>query len=177
MTTTLQYLSWICRGTLAMVFAVSVIAKTHSPGAFTRFRHATGTLTGLRGRRAGVLAVLVVAGEITVAAGSLPALTAPGAAVTAIVLLSLFSWRLARVPGAGAEVACGCFGSGVTTRPVALARCALLLAVAALGAAGTLAGPSGTDPAGVLVCGAAAALLAVFVVRLADITSVFTVRR
>ena len=69
MTTTLQYLSWICRGTLAMVFAVSVIAKTHSPGAFTRFRHATGTLTGLRGRRAGVLAVLVVAGEIAVAAG------------------------------------------------------------------------------------------------------------
>ena len=97
--------------------------------------------------------------------------------MTAIVLLSLFSWRLARVPGAGAEVACGCFGSGVTTRPVALARCALLLAVAALGAAGTLTGPSGTDPAGVLVCGAAAALIAVFVVRLPDITSVFTVRR
>ncbi|MEU7763187.1 MULTISPECIES: MauE/DoxX family redox-associated membrane protein [Micromonospora] len=178
MTTTLLYLSWICRGTLAMVFAVSVTAKTRGAPAFARFRHATRTLTGLQDRRADVLAVLVVAGETAVAAGSIPARTAPWAAATAIVLLSLFSRRLARMPDAGPVVACGCFGSAATTRRVGLVRNALLLVVAAVGAGSTLgvAGTGGTDLAGVLVCLVAAVLLAAFLVRLNDITSLFPAR-
>ncbi|MGC5287087.1 MauE/DoxX family redox-associated membrane protein [Micromonospora sp. DT231] len=178
MTTTLLHLSWVCRGTLAMVFAVSVLAKVSGVAAVTRFRHATRTLTGSRDRRADVLALLVVAGETAVAAGSIPASTAPWAAAAAIVLLALFSWRLARLPGADSTVACGCFGAAVTTRRTGLMRNALLLVVAALGAGSTLAvaGTGDTGFAGPLVCVVAASLLAAVVIRLNDITSVFTAR-
>ncbi|AEV81900.1 hypothetical protein ACWT_0886 [Actinoplanes sp. SE50] len=178
MTTTLLYLSWTGRGALAMVFAASVLAKTHRVAAFTRFRQATATLTGQSGRRAGVLAVLTVAAETAVAAGSVVARTAPWAAAGAIGLLALFTWRLGAMPDTA--FACGCFGTAAIGRRAALIRNGLLLAIAAIALAGTLGGgPAGrsTGPAGPLVCAAAAALLTTLVVRIGDVTAVFPARR
>ncbi|MFI5836551.1 MauE/DoxX family redox-associated membrane protein [Micromonospora sp. NPDC051300] len=175
MTATLLHLSWICRGTLAMVFAVAVFTKIRGVAAFVRFRDGATTLTGVRGRPAALLAGLVVAGEAVAAAGSVVTATAPWAAATAGVLLSAFTWRLARTPGSDVAAACGCFGSAVTTRGVGLLRNVVLLAVSAGAVAGTLAtrGTRGGDLAGPLVCVAAAALLAACVVRLHDIASAF----
>ena len=43
----LPYLSLVCRGTVAVVFAFSSVGKLRSRAAYARFRRSTGALTGL----------------------------------------------------------------------------------------------------------------------------------
>jgi hypothetical protein len=177
MSATLPYLAWVARGTLVLVFAASVYSKTHGRAAVAVFRHATRTLTGLRGRRADVVAALVVAAETAVAAGSVAAVTALWAGAAAVVLLSLFTWRLAQA-GSAAAVACGCFGANTTSPRVGIVRNALLLAVAAVAVASTrqASGTADLTLAGVLVCVVVAVLITAVLVRLNDIAAVFTSR-
>ncbi|MFY1693268.1 MauE/DoxX family redox-associated membrane protein [Plantactinospora sp. WMMB782] len=179
MSTVLGYVSLLCRGTLVVVFGLSVVGKLRSRAAYAGFRDATGRLTGLSAGRAGMLARLVVACEVTVAAtASVGPFSTVGLGLAGVLLVG-FTWALVRSPESGRALECGCFGSAVsTTRRTAIARNVLLLAVLAGGIASTRlrtgAAPMGWDATGVCVVGAVA--LAVAISRLDEITSLFTAR-
>ncbi|MDG4788008.1 hypothetical protein O7626_19035 [Micromonospora sp. WMMD1102] len=179
MSTVLGYVSLLCRGTLVVVFALSVVGKLRSRAAYAGFRDATWRLTGLSAERTAALARLVVAGEVTVAlTASAGPFCSAGVGLAGVLLVG-FTWALVRSPESGRALECGCFGSVVSaTRRTAIARNVLLLAVVAGGIASTRlrtgAAPLGWDAA--LVCAVGAVALAVVITRLDEITSLFSAR-
>jgi len=120
----------------------------------------------------------VIAGELAVPALLAIPATAPAGFAGAAVLLGAFTGSIVTTLRRGTRASCRCFGaSSRPLGPAHAARGACLLAVAAVGGAGSSAGERGAlDPAGVAVALAAAAAGVVLTVALDDLVSLLTAR-
>ncbi len=162
-----------CRWCLAAVFLVAAVAKFR---ALARFRASLRSLRLVPRRLVPAVAAGVVATEFAVAV----LLVAPVPAVWGLVAAVALCAGLAAVPASallrGQTVTCACFGSA--RLPLGwwqLGRNLALLAVAALGVAGTALGGPAVEPAGLPIALAAAAFVAALAV-LTDHVAVLFVR-
>jgi hypothetical protein len=172
---------------LAFVFACSAVAKLHSGGSFRAFRAWLADLpVPVAPRHAGALAVAVAGAEVLIVLLiALPWTVLAGFALAGATIGTFIagtSLAIAR----GTQAACNCFGARAASgahgergeRGVRLgwhhvARDTALLAVATAGAVASNA--QGARPAGVAVSVATAAFLAVLIVFLDDVLSLFAV--
>jgi hypothetical protein len=160
---------------LAMVFACSAGAKLRSGGAFRTFRDWLGDLpVPGADRQAGALAAAMAAAEVLIVVlVVLPWAVLAGFALAAATL-GVFMAGTCLAIARGTTAACNCFGTrGARLGRRHVARDAGLLAVAMAGAGASYA--HGARPAGVAVSVAAAAFLAVLIVFLDDVLSLFAV--
>jgi hypothetical protein len=179
---TMDRVGFGCYCLVGLVFAVSAASKLRGSAAFWDFVKTARTLTTavIPGYRTGRdaarrIGVLVIAGELAVPV----LLVVPGTAGiglgVAIVLLTVFGVGIAAATRRGLRTSCRCFGSSST--PLGrrhLVRNALLVAAAATGLAFGPERVGQADPSALAVAGAAAVILAVLVVRLDDLTDLFT---
>jgi hypothetical protein len=127
---TVSLLSRVAGAVVALVLAVAAAAKLGRPDA------TAGELASLGLAGSERLARLVPIVELAIAGALLVAPAWGG--VVAFALLSAFTAVLVRVIRSGRAVTCACFG-GISRRPVSavtVARNAVLLAMAAVAAAG-----------------------------------------
>ncbi|MWA04359.1 methylamine utilization protein MauE [Actinomadura sp. LD22] len=167
------YASFACRLTLVAVMALAAVAKLRSPGAFAA---SLGEFGFVPARLRRPLAVLVPAAELLVAL----LLAVPATVTAGFVAAALLCCGLTAVPVAvvvrGKRVACACFGSGGA--PMGgwhIARNAVLLAAACLGAAVALSqggGVPGRIP-GIALAVFSAGLLTTLTVFVDDIAALF----
>jgi hypothetical protein len=176
----MDYLGFACRCLIGLVLGVSVIGKLRGRTAFREFAGATRMLliAACPFWRPSHAAARAVGGAVVAAEASVVLLLlAPGAGRfglgLAMVLLAAFGYGIAAAVRRGVRTACRCFGASSTPLGVRhVVRNAALFLVAATG---LLTGPVGdTDLAGLAVAGGAAAVLALFVVRLDDVIGLFT---
>ena len=151
------YLQLTCRLLIAGVFLTSFGGKALSRKSFDGFVASVAAARLVPGETARPLAVLVLAGEATVAATLLafpvgPVWLTAGGFALAVVLLLAFIVLIRSVRRTGRVVACACFGPSATPLGVAhLWRNVVLLAVAVAGlATATSNGTFATGP--VLIC-------------------------
>jgi len=160
---------------IGLAFAVSAASKVLGRRAVAEFLVAVGELARVPARWRGPLAVAVVALELAV-----PVLLLTPAAVAGLLLatglLVAFSAAVAAALRRRSTARCRCFGPTATPLgPLHLVRNGLLGAVAAAGAALLLVAPTApADPGGLVVAGAAGAVLAAVLIRVDDLISVFT---
>lgn len=160
---------------LAMVFACSAGAKLRSGAAFRAFRDWLGDLpVPGAARQAGALAATMAAAETLIVVLVVLPWTGPAGFALAGATLAVFIAGTGLAISRGTNAACNCFGTrGARLSRRHVVRDAVLLAVAVVGAVGTHA--HGARPAGVAVSVAAAAFLAVLIVFLDDVLSLFAV--
>ncbi|MEO6088186.1 MAG: MauE/DoxX family redox-associated membrane protein [Umezawaea sp.] len=176
----MDYLSFACRCLVGLVCGVSVIGKLRGRTAFREFAGTTRVLLiaafpigAISHAAARVVGGVVVAAEASVVL----LLLVPGAGWIglglAVVLMAAFGYGIAATVRRGVRTSCRCFGASSTplgTRHLVRNACLFLVA-----ATGLLIGPVGSaDPAGLAVAGAAAAVIALLVVRLDDVIDLFT---
>jgi hypothetical protein len=160
---------------LAFVFACSAFAKLRSGGSFRTFRDWLGDLpVPVAPRHAGALAAAVAGAEVLIVLlVVLPWTVLAGfalAAATVATFIAGTSLAIAR----GTKAACNCFGAhGALLGRRHVARDTLLLAVAIAGAVASDA--HGAHAAGIAVSVATAAFLAVLIVFLDDVLTLFAV--
>jgi len=150
----------VARLLLAAVFAVAGAGKLARRGETEATLGKFGVAAGLRVP----LAIGLPLAELAIAAGLLPAASAPWAAVAAFLLLAAFTVGVARVLRGEEEVDCNCFGSLAPSRVSGwtLGRNGGLMLVAGLVAIGGWndAGPSAVAWVGGLDATAAVGILA-----------------
>jgi hypothetical protein len=160
---------------LAFVFACSAFAKLRSGGSFRAFRAWLEDLPlPVAPRHAGALAAAVAGTEVLIVLLIvLPWTVLAGfalAGATVATFIAGTSLAIAR----GTKAACNCFGAhGALLGRRHVARDAVLLAVAIVGAVASNA--HGARAAGIAVSVATAVFLAVLIVFLDDVLSLFAV--
>jgi hypothetical protein len=148
----------VCKLVLAAVFGLAAAGKVAEQAAFRR----TLPLYGVPGRLIGAAAIGVPLAELVVAVTLVPTRLAPWGAVSALVLLAVFTGAAALARARGVEAECECFGPldplGAGARP--FVRNIGLGSIAALAVATEMA--TGADGSDSIVVGAAlvAAVLA-----------------
>ncbi len=175
-----MYLSLATSLALAVVFGTSVTTKTRA-GAFRAFVDSAGPLTLVprKWRRRVAIPVIVVEATLFVVLSTwfvlggirLLALTT---FLSAVVLLAAFTGALTLSLRRGDRMPCRCFGA--TSAPLGAAhvvRNAVLLLVAATGAAAAVTEPAGGRPAGLGVAAAAGLVTGVLAVLADDIIDLF----
>jgi len=152
-------LDLFARVLLAVVFLAAVVGKSRSRQGFAEFRDSVAELAP-QWLPARPMAVAVVVGEAaTVVLLAAPVTRFAGYAL-AVVLLAAFCAGIARTIHTRQTVRCQCFGAGGDVLgPRHLVRNCLLVAVAAAGALGGGAPPSGPVALVALVTGALLGLL------------------
>jgi hypothetical protein len=172
----MEYLIVGCRGLLIVTLLVAVLSKLRSRAALAAFRSSIEAMEVLPRRWVGAFVAATIAGELAVPALLVVPATVPAGFLGAAVLIGVFTGSILAALRRGALAPCRCFGA--SSRPLGLphvARNTWLLAVAAVGCVGSLAGPPGAlDPAGVAVALAAAGAAAILTVALDDLVSLFT---
>ena len=128
----------VARLVLAAVFALAAFAKLSRRAETESTMEAFGAPANIR--RPLALALPLV--ELAVAVALLPATTAPFAGVAALVLLSAFSFFVARVLVRGEQVDCNCFGS---LGPSRISRWTLVRNLALMVPAAIVAGAGWSD--------------------------------
>ncbi|MEW2611277.1 MauE/DoxX family redox-associated membrane protein [Streptomyces sp. NPDC047880] len=129
----MTFLSATCQALLALVFSIACVSKVRSPAAYGAFTTAVEALARVPRPRAGRVAGGVVALEAATAL----LLVLPGAGSAglpvAAVLLTGFTYVVARALRDGTAVACRCFGApgDRAAGPAQLVRNALLLGAVA----------------------------------------------
>ncbi|MBS1892957.1 MAG: redoxin domain-containing protein [Actinobacteria bacterium] len=156
----------VARLLLAAVFAVAAVGKLTGRSRTVETLAEFGVAEPLRRP----VAIALPLAELAIAIALLPAATAAWAALTAAILLAVFTAAVARTLALGREVDCNCFGSLGPSRISrwTLARNAILLvlaggvAIAAQGDPGTsaVAWLGDLDTAGVAILVAAVAVVA-----------------
>ena len=158
---------------LAVVFAYSAVAKLRDRGSFREFRAWLADLPlPVMRRHARLAAAAATGAEVLIAAClALPWATLAGFALAGATL-AIFIAGTCLAIARGTQAACQCFGThGARLGPRHVARDAVLLAVAIAGAVASNA--RGARPAGVALSVAAAAFLAILIVFLDDVLSLF----
>lgn len=181
-----------CQCLIGVVFLVSAVSKLRSRATLEGFGASLRQLRVLPGRAVGPVAMLVAAGEATVAALLVVplALTAVGgsaAPTTALVavgfagalgLLVAFSAVILAAMRRGIRAPCRCFGT--SSSPLGgrhVLRNIVLEVAAAVGLAGVVAGtPATLQLGGVAVAGAVGVVLAVLVVVSDEVVELFAPR-
>ncbi|WP_326690768.1 MULTISPECIES: MauE/DoxX family redox-associated membrane protein [unclassified Streptomyces] len=158
------YVLLACRLLTGGVFAVSAVSKLRSRAAFREFERAARELGAPAGSpRPAALAV--VAAEVLVPLGLLAPPGGLSGFILAAGLLAVLSAALVRALRRNVATACACFGSSsAPIGPRHLVRNGALLAVAALGAGLSVAGPALPTHPGGLALAAFAALIGVLLV-------------
>ncbi|WP_327064430.1 MauE/DoxX family redox-associated membrane protein [Kitasatospora sp. NBC_01302] len=145
----MDVVTWVSRGCLLLVFALSVHGKVRGRRAFEEFTESVRALVPAFADRARPLAALVVAAEATIVV----TLAVPGSAVAGLalcaVLLAAFTVLAVTASRAGSSTPCRCFGrSSTPLGTVHAVRNAALLALAGAGLTATvLSGPGHAAPA------------------------------
>jgi hypothetical protein len=145
---------------LAVVFAVSAIAKIRDSQAFRRYVAALRLPVRLS-------TVATVAGELVVAVLLLVPATAPVGFGLALVMLGFFSLALGRGRRLDVQVPCGCFGR--SSGRGGLARNGVLAVVAAAGLAGSVATAPVPLSSGSVATSALGVAAAIVLVRFDDL--------
>lgn len=171
-----------CYCLVGLVFAVSAASKLRGRTAFDEFVRTTrvlavATIPGYEVSRAGArrIGVVVLGGELAVPVLMIVPATARIGLCVAVVLLTVFGVGIAAAMRRGLRTSCRCFGS--SSAPLGtrhLLRNALLVAAAATGLAFGPDRITQLDPAGLIVAGVGALVLAALVVRLDDLIDLFT---
>lgn len=155
-----------CQFLIGLVFVAAVLGKATDYPAFVT------SVGDLGFRPAAPIAALVLAGEIGVA-GLVAVLPAAGFPL-AILLLLAFAVAIARALRRGQAKPCRCFGR--SSAPLGrhhVWRNAFLIAVAALGALGTLATPGPVSPAAGVLAAVAGLVAGGLIVMLDDLRFLF----
>ncbi|WP_167533754.1 MauE/DoxX family redox-associated membrane protein [Streptomyces marokkonensis] len=164
---------------LGLVFLCSVAGKLRTAHAFRLFRDGVGRLVPRLRRWKAPVAVLVVAAELsTVAALAVPGTTVLGFGLAAGLLLA-FTAGLVGALRREALVSCHCFGPrGDTVALRHVVRNAVLVGVTLACLAARLAAPgAGAAPSPwLLLAGGVAVLLALLIVVMDDLASLFRPR-
>jgi hypothetical protein len=162
-----------CRCLLAIGFACSAFAKLHDGASFRKFRAWLGDLpVPVAARHATASAAAVAGAEVLIALLTVLPWTVLAGFALAGATLAVFIAGTCLAMARGAKATCHCFGArGAQLGPRHVARDAVLIAVAIAGAVAS--GAHGARPAGVAVSVAAAVFLAIGVVFLDDVLSVF----
>ncbi|GGS94820.1 MauE/DoxX family redox-associated membrane protein [Streptomyces violaceus] len=130
----MTFLSVTCQALLALVFAIACVSKARGRASFAGFTDAVVAL----GRVSRPWATWVAAGIIALEGATVLLLLVPGwgsaGLWVAAVLLTGFTYAIARALRDGTAVACRCFGASgdPATGPAQLVRNALLFAAVAL---------------------------------------------
>lgn len=162
---------------LAMVFTCSAGAKLRSGGAFRAFRDWLGDLP-IPGapRQAGILAAALAGAEAAIVVLVVLPWTVLAGFALAAAALAVFAAGTWLAIARGTNATCNCFGTqGARLGRRHVVRDVGLLVVAMTGAVASNA--HGARPAGVAVSVAAAAFLAVLIVFLDDVLSLFAASR
>ncbi len=134
----MTFLSLTCQALLALVFAIACVSKARGRASFAGFTDAVVAL----GRVSRPRATWMAAGIIALEGATVLLLLVPGwgsaGLWVAAVLLTGFTYAIARALRDGTAVACRCFGTSGdhATGPAQLVRNALLFAAVALAVPG-----------------------------------------
>jgi len=170
----MSYLLIACRTLLLGVFLAALAGKVRRRAAYDGFVTSLRALNVLPPRLAGVAAAVVTAAEAAIVVLLIVPVTGPAGFLLAAVLLTTFTSGIAVAVRRGTTAPCACFGVSVTPLGrVHVVRNLLLLAVAGAGLAFADAG-GGTEFAGVVLAVAAALVTLVPVLRLDDLTALFS---
>lgn len=169
----MSYLLIACRTLLLGVFLAALAGKVRGRAAYRGFEASLRALGVLPRRLAGVAAAVVTAVEAAIVVLlAVPGTVAAGFLLAA-VLLTAFTTGIVLALRRGTTAPCACFGASVTPLGrVHVVRNLLLLAVAGAGPAAGTGG--GTEFAGVVLAVAAALVALVPVLRLDDLTALFS---
>jgi hypothetical protein len=162
-----------CRCLLALVFACSAFAKLRDGASFRRFRAWLGDLpVPVAARHATASAAAVAGAEVLIVVLAALPWTVPAGFALAGATLAAFIAGTCLAITRGTKATCNCFSArGARLGPRHVARDTALLAAAIAGAAAS--GAHGARPAGIAVSVATAVFLAIGVVFLDDVLSVF----
>jgi hypothetical protein len=178
----MAYLVVACHCAVMLVFGVSALGKLRGRQAFDEFARSARTMLsavvpGWSVRRAGLrrVARVVVVTEVAVPVlVVVPSLNRLGHAVS-MMLLAVFSYGIVATVRAGIRTSCRCFGTrSAPIGPPHLVRNALLFGTATIG---LVFGPVRLvhlAPGGLALAVAAAAVLAILVVRFDDVVGLFS---
>jgi hypothetical protein len=172
----MAYLSFGCRCLLLVVFAVAALGKVRGGDRVTAFRRATADLMPAAARRhAGHLAVAVVGAELIVAVLLAVPVTAAAGLAAGLALLAAFTVAVTAALRRGGSAPCHCFGTRAGRLGARhVVRNAILLLVAATGLLSELANPGApTEPLGLVLAGATAAVLALLVLSFDPLVELF----
>jgi methylamine utilization protein MauE len=160
---------------LAIVFACSAVAKLRGGGSFRGFREWLEDLpVPVASRHASVVAAAMAVAEVLIVVLIVLPWTVLAGFMLAGATLAVFIAGTCVAIARGTKATCNCFGTrGAPLGRRHVARDTVLLAVAMVGAVASDA--HGAHPAGVAVSVATAAFLAVLVVFLDDVLSLFAV--
>lgn len=164
----MEYLRAAAAALIAVVFAVSSVAKLRD---FRGFARSVPVLVPMPARWVLPVSVAVVAAEGSIAALSVVPATATAAFVFAAGLLLAFTVAIAASLRRGRPAPCRCFGAADT--PVGPRHLARNTALAVLAVLGALAPEHLPPVAGAAVAVAAGVVAAVLVIAMDDIAVVF----
>ncbi|MEH1166253.1 MauE/DoxX family redox-associated membrane protein [Micromonospora sp. CPCC 205539] len=174
--TYLQIGSW---AVLLGVFVVALAGKIRKRAAFDEFRASIAALRVLPRRWSLPVAVAVAATEATVVVLLALPITALVGVSLAVALLAAFTTGIVLALRQGQRAPCRCFGASATPLgPTHVVRNLVLMAVGSAGLLAAFVSEATTaarpHPAGVAVTLATAAVAVLLVVRLDDLTALFT---
>jgi len=170
--------AWIfSRCLLGVVFAVSAAGKLRSRSTVRAFVTSVLDMRVVPRPLTAAVAWAVIAAETVTAIALLlpsPPVVAAAALTLAALMLAAFLGAIVVVLRRGRPLSCRCFGvSSAPLGPPHLVRNAVLVAVAAVGLAGWLAGAAVVDLPVLAVTAPAALAVALLVVRLDDLVALF----
>jgi hypothetical protein len=157
---------------VCVTFVVAAASKTVRAGAFGDFKAALPRMLGVPHRVAPAAALAVVVLEVTIALTvAVPAL-ALAAFLLAGVLMAVFTVSIVVMIRRGSVEPCHCFG--MSARPPGrsdVVRNLVLLVISVIGAVGaaTSSGAADLPAAGVVLCAAVGAVVALLLINLAEI--------
>jgi hypothetical protein len=174
----LTYLVFTCRGLIGLVFAVSVVTKLRSAVAVSEFVSWLAALPMptpvLRRRPAAVAAAMVTVEFAIVALIAVPSTARAGLALAAATL-AVFSVGTLLAVRRGTAASCQCFGRSQAPLSIRhVARDLLLCLVAVAGLTADIGAAGHATPAGIVISLIGAAVVALFVVFLDDVSALFT---
>ncbi|MEQ4302954.1 MauE/DoxX family redox-associated membrane protein [Plantactinospora sp. B6F1] len=171
----LPYLVLACRIMVGGVLLYAAAGKVRHRTAFAAFTVSVRRLSGVPARLAGPVAAGVVATELALGGALLVGVRPVVTFSAAAALLLAFTAVLVRAMRRPAAASCGCLGAG--TEPVSwrhVVRNVALLAVTAVGTAGTATGDAAPiNPAGAAFSVAGALFAVLMIVMLDDLAAVF----
>jgi hypothetical protein len=169
------YVTLACRCLIGVVFAVSAVSKVRSLSSFRAFAAWLASLPMLSARARAVLAPVIAAAEIAIAVLVAQPWTVTAGMVLAAVVMAVFAVGTGVLVRRDVRASCQCFGPSAVPLGIRhVGRNAALCAAAVTGAieSGAVAGPG--RPAGTALSLGIAAVAALVVVFLDDLSAVLT---